>query len=328
MRIKTLVAGVAVAALMPTLALAQQTCEQRQANRTAGTIAGAGLGALLGSAIAGHGDRTAGAVVGGLGGALLGNQLSKSKGDCTRAYGFYDNSGAWHASSVGRDRASGYFDRTGEWIDGAPNGHYDRDGRWTTANADASAAGYTDSRGRWVPASANGYYDTNGRWVAPVASGHYGANGRWIAGPSTGRYDANGRWIAGRAQASNEVQPGYYDQGQWRPGPVTGYYDAQGRWIRVDSVGAPLSGGYDTATIARRKTWLDQQIRSGLSDGSLTRREGDQALKTLASIDREERGLRLRSGELRPRDQTMIQARLDKLSESVRIMGRGPVRQY
>ena len=60
MRIHQLVAGVAVAALMPTLALAQTTCEQRSTNRVVGTVAGAGLGALLGSAIAGHGDRTTG----------------------------------------------------------------------------------------------------------------------------------------------------------------------------------------------------------------------------------------------------------------------------
>src|SRR5215218_3739686 len=74
MRIQLVVAGLAVAALIPSSALAQQTCEQRQTNRAVGTIAGAGIGALLGSAVAGHGDRTAGAVVGGLGGALVGSQ--------------------------------------------------------------------------------------------------------------------------------------------------------------------------------------------------------------------------------------------------------------
>src|SRR3954463_16095897 len=123
MRLHQLAAGVAVAALIPTFALAQTTCEQRQTNRAVGTIAGAGIGALLGSAIAGHGDRTAGAVVGGLGGGLVGNQLAKSNADCAHAYGYYDNAGAWHASNVSRTSASGYYDREGQWVDGAPNGY-------------------------------------------------------------------------------------------------------------------------------------------------------------------------------------------------------------
>ena len=161
MRIHQLVAGVAVAALMPTLALAQVTCEQRSTNRAVGTVAGAGLGALLGSAIAGHGDRTAGAVIGGVGGAVAGNQLTKGHGDCTRAYGYYDNAGAWHASNVSRANAQGYYDRRGEWVDGAPSGYYSGDGQW---NADASS-GRADSRGYWVPAPSHGYYEANGRWV-------------------------------------------------------------------------------------------------------------------------------------------------------------------
>jgi len=49
MRIQTLVAGVCAAALIPTAALAQQTCEQRQNNRVAGTVVGAGVGAVAGS---------------------------------------------------------------------------------------------------------------------------------------------------------------------------------------------------------------------------------------------------------------------------------------
>src|SRR3954451_17339669 len=105
MRNHLFLAGAAVAALIPMSALAQTSCEQRQANRAVGTIAGAGIGALLGSAVAGHGDRTAGAVVGGLGGALVGNQLAKSNADCAHAYGYYDNAGAWHASTVATTNA-------------------------------------------------------------------------------------------------------------------------------------------------------------------------------------------------------------------------------
>ena len=57
MRIQTLVAGVCAAALIPTAALAQQTCEQRQNNRIAGTVVGAGIGAIAGGAIGAYMDR-------------------------------------------------------------------------------------------------------------------------------------------------------------------------------------------------------------------------------------------------------------------------------
>lgn len=327
MRLHLLAAGVAVAALIPSLSLAQQTCEQRRGQQAAGTIAGAGIGALLGSAVAGHGDRTAGAVVGGVGGAIVGNQLSRSSGDCAHAYGYYDNSGAWHASSVSRQNASGYYDREGAWVEGSPNGHYDRDGRWVRTSDDGSAAGYTDSRGRWVPASANGYYAADGRWVAGAAGGRYDSRGRWIPGPTTGRYDERGRWIPGPPASATDVQPGYYDQGHWRPGPVSGYYDANGRWIRVDAGGRQGPRGAPS-DISGRQVWLDERIRRGISNGSLTRYEGDRALRTLAAIARQERSLRTRGGQLRPRDEMMIQAKLDDLTESVRIMRRGPVRQY
>jgi len=165
MRIQTLVAGVCAAALIPNAALAQQTCEQRQNNRIAGTVVGAGIGAIAGSAVAGRGDRNEGAVIGGLAGALVGNQIAKGRPDCTRAYGYYDNNGAWHANAVARNNAQGYFDRNGAWVEGAPHGYYDRDARWVQADTDASAAGYYDARGLWVPASASGYYTQDGRWV-------------------------------------------------------------------------------------------------------------------------------------------------------------------
>jgi hypothetical protein len=328
MRPHLLAAGVAVAALIPSLALAQQTCEQRRSHQTAGTIAGAGIGALLGGAVAGHDDRAAGVVVGGLGGALLGHQLSRSGADCAHAYGYYDNSGAWHASSVQREDARGYYDRQGAWVEGAPNGHYDRDGRWIRASNDDSASGYTDRDGRWVPVSASGYYTADGRWVSGAASGHYDRYGRWIAGPATGRYDDRGRWIPGRPYRVGETQPGYWDQGRWQRGPAMGYYDARGRWIDAQRVGQGQSVNAPPTDISRRQMWLDARIHGGLEDGSLTRYEGDRALRTLASIGRDERNLRTPGGNLRPRDRMMIEARLDRLTESVGIAGRGPVREY
>ena len=144
---KTLIAaGVAAAALIPSLASAQATCEERRANRVAGTIVGGALGAIAGSAIAGRGDRNEGAVIGGVGGAVLGNQLSKGgAGDCRRAYGFYDNNGVWHSNAVDRSYARGYYDRTGAWIEGPPPaGGWDRSGRWAmSANTYGAPASYT-----------------------------------------------------------------------------------------------------------------------------------------------------------------------------------------
>jgi len=55
---KNLLAGMVIIAIYPSMALAQVSFEQQQSNRTAGTVVGAGIGALLGSAIAGHSDRT------------------------------------------------------------------------------------------------------------------------------------------------------------------------------------------------------------------------------------------------------------------------------
>lgn len=334
MRIHTLVAGVCAAALIPTAALAQQTCEQRQNNRIAGTVVGAGVGAIAGSAVAGRGDRNEGAVIGGLAGALIGNQMAKGRADCARAYGYYDNNGAWHANAVARNDAQGYFDRNGAWIEGAPRGHYDRDGRWVQASTDASAAGYYDARGLWVPASASGYYTNDGRWVAAAAPGHYDRRGRWVAGPATGRYDPDGQWISGRASGRHDAngvwiadpQPGYYENGRWIRGEAQGYYDARGRWISTDGrqqrADWQNQGGQ---SIDERQAEMGQSIRRGMDSGRFSRAQGSQALRTLAAIEREERSLLNRQGELGPRGRATITARLDRLSAS---LGEGRRDQY
>ena len=164
MRNHLLAAGAAAALLVPSFAMAQTSCEQQHHDRVVGTVAGAGLGALIGGAVAGRHDRGAGAVIGGLGGAVAGNQLSRPNADCAHAYGYYDRSGAWHANGVERSAAQGYFDRNGAWVDGAPNGYYDSHGRWLTGGAAAQARGGYDQNGHWVPAAATGYYDSHGRW--------------------------------------------------------------------------------------------------------------------------------------------------------------------
>jgi hypothetical protein len=326
-----LVAGIAAAALIPSFAFAQASCEQQHANRVAGTVVGAGLGALLGSAVAGHGDRTTGAVVGGVGGAVIGNQVARSNADCAHAYGYYDTNGAWHANAVERANAAGYYDRGGQWVEGAPNGYYAADGRWVAADASASTSGYYDSHGRWVPVSAGGYYDVDGRWVAASASGYYN-NGRWIPGPTTGHYDASGRWLVGEASGHRDArgvwvadaQPGYYDaNGRWRAGPAMGYYDTRGRWIATSPAAAARSttrvSWADTPRdLGSREAWLDQSIRRGMDDGSLSRAEARQSLRTLASIRSEELGLRGRHGQLAQRDEGRLQAKLETLNDSLR----------
>ena len=117
MRKLLLIAGVAALAVptlaIPSIASAQPDCrEQQHDNRVAGTFAGAGLGALLGSAIAGPGSRGAGAVVGAVGGGVVGNVAGGSSVNCDTRAGYYDDNGAWHA-------ADGYYDGDGRWVDGA-----------------------------------------------------------------------------------------------------------------------------------------------------------------------------------------------------------------
>lgn len=168
MRKHNLAASIAAAALIPGLAMAEPSCEQQRHDHVTGTVAGAGIGAVLGGLIGGRHDRVAGAAVGGVGGAIAGNQLSKPDADCAHAYGFYDGKGAWHANAVDRQAARGYYARDGAWVDGAPNGYYDSRGAWTVADASATRGFYNDS-GRWVPTSVQGYYDADGRWTAPSA---------------------------------------------------------------------------------------------------------------------------------------------------------------
>jgi hypothetical protein len=222
MRVRLIAAGIAVATLIPSFALAQQTCEQRKSNRIVGTVLGAGLGALAGSAVAGRGDHNEGAVIGGVGGAVIGNQVSKGRGDCRQAYGYYDDNGAWHANAVNRADARGYYDRRGEWVEGAPSGRWDDDGRWSTSAAPA-----------------------------------YGYNASY-----------------GPADAPRDVR--------------------------------------------QRFAWLNERVRRGVDDGSLSRREADRALRDLDQVQREERRMRRRNGRLDGRDEAYIQARLDTISSEIR----------
>ena len=121
MRKQILAAGIAAIVLIPSLAMAQQTCEQRSANRTTGTVLGAIGGALLGNAVSGHGGKTGGTIIGGVAGAAVGNNLARGSKDCQHAYGYYDNDNRWHDNGTDRAVARGYYDRNGDWVDGAPS---------------------------------------------------------------------------------------------------------------------------------------------------------------------------------------------------------------
>ncbi|MBL8555591.1 MAG: glycine zipper 2TM domain-containing protein [Phenylobacterium sp.] len=164
MRHRLIAAGIAALTLVPSLAAAQQTCEERRANRAAGTVVGGVLGALAGSAIAGKGDRTEGAVIGGVGGAVIGNQVSKGDGDCRRAYGYYDNQNNWHSTGVSRSYAEGYYDRNGNWIVGAPPaGGWDRDGRWAMNAGSYGAETSYRTRSDWRDAPMD--IRARGNWL-------------------------------------------------------------------------------------------------------------------------------------------------------------------
>ena len=333
MRKSLWVAGIAVAALIPTFASAQESCRQQDDRRATGTVIGAVVGALAGNAVSKGGGKTGGTVIGGVAGAVIGNQLAKGSADCSHAYGYYDRNGAWHGNAIQASDAAGYYDRDDRWVEGAPRGYYGSDGRWVQASSDESASGYRDSRGRWVPVSADGYYDADDQWVSGSASGYYDANGRWTPGPAQGRYDSSGRWISGATTGhrnSNGVwvadaQSGYYDtDGRWRAGEARGYYDARGRWVgttlpaSVDRMHADhdVWAGAGTGT-RERESFLDSRIRTSIARGTLDRPTANRALMTLAKIRREDSNLRRHTGRLNRQNTAYIQGRLNNLALSV-----------
>jgi uncharacterized protein YcfJ len=131
MRKLLLIAGIAALAI-PSIAAAQPGCEeQKHDSRVAGTLLGAGVGALIGGSVAGHGSKGVGAVAGAVGGGLIGNAAAGSSVHCD---GYYDANGVWHT-------ASGYYDSHGRWVATGPTGYYDSHGRWVTTAPYAGAYG-------------------------------------------------------------------------------------------------------------------------------------------------------------------------------------------
>jgi len=257
MRKHLFAASIAAVALIPSIAsarsLSEATCEQQSTTQVVATVAGAGVGGVLGNVVAGRGDKTLGTLIGAAAGALAGNQLAKPNRECNHAYGYYDQHNRWHATGISSADARGYYDRNGGWVDGAPIGRYGDDNRWISSNASAGGYGNYLAGGEWVPASAEGYYDRNDQWVSvstrtvgtrPTrradAYGYYDTQGQWHAssiaqGRATGYYDRNNTWVSG---APN----GYYDERRnWVPqradGSASGSYDSQNRWIPASSNG-------------------------------------------------------------------------------------------
>ncbi len=146
MRKLLLIAGVAALAI-PSIASAQPGCREAQHNhRVAGTVVGAGLGALIGSAVAGPGSRGAGAVVGAVGGGVVGNVAGGSSVNCDTRTGYYDGNGVWRAYS-------GYYDDNGSWH--AASGYYDGDGRWVDGVRPAPSVGSYGADVAYVGASSD-----------------------------------------------------------------------------------------------------------------------------------------------------------------------------
>ena len=341
MRSHFLTLSLAATALVPSAALAQTSCEQQRSTRVVATVGGAGIGALVGSSVAGRGDRTLGAIIGGIGGAVLGNQIARPGDECKRAYGYYDRDARWHASDNARGNVSGYIDRDGQWVDGAPNGFYGRDGRWQPGAAGAGERGYYDASERWVPNGESGYYGSGDQWMPAMAPGHY-QRGSWVAGRVSGQYDRNGGWTSGsaptRQQAdggwSNNRAPGHYDaRGGWQAGATTGFYDGKGRWTATDggvTIDSAARGPEQRDDMARGDRpgdirgeigWLDRSLRHATGTGAIGRREGRQLLVDLQSIDRQERGMRHDRGALSPRDAATIRARLGTVSARLDVGG-------
>ncbi len=97
MKTKLILAGV-LAAVLPSAALAQPpdpACvRSNQNSQVAGTVLGAGAGALLGSVLAGRHSRGEGAVLGAVGGGVAGNVISGQRNDpCPPGY-YYGPNGA------------------------------------------------------------------------------------------------------------------------------------------------------------------------------------------------------------------------------------------
>ncbi|KRB82285.1 hypothetical protein ASE00_09365 [Sphingomonas sp. Root710] len=325
MRTYLIAASIAALAAGTTSAQAATVCKQDNTGRTVATVAGAGIGAILGRVIDGGRHKEVGTIGGAIAGGIAGNQLAKGGNDrCEVSYGYYDESGRWHANRISASEARGYYDRDNRWVEGAPNGYYDSNNRWVSFNGDPNYAGYRDRDGRYVPVGVTGYYAADGQWVQANSPGYYD-NGRWVAGPTYGRYDANGRWIADRNYNGAPVgywqaqtQPGYYDaNGRWVRGETTGYYDARGRWVSTGMAGRP-GGVANSRDVRVRETRIAARIDRQRERGLISKSEASRARAELASIRRDEDRMRRSGNRFTATEENVIHQRLDQLGAMLR----------
>ena len=243
-----LLAGLAAAALAPSMAIAQDQCQSASSNRVVGTVLGAGIGALLGNAIGEHGGKAGGTIIGGIGGGVIGNQIAGAG----------------------------------------------------SRNCQSNRYGYYDSNGRWRPntANSNGYYDANGHWVTnaqpnydPRAGQGYAAQPEYATQPAYGS------------------QPEYGSQPGYAPAPPAPY--AQDRDYRDRN---DVYGGQD---LTARETWMDQDIRQRMANGSLDNHTGRHALHELRDIRRDDANYRDDDNRLNPDQQAELEHRLDDLTNNL-----------
>jgi len=105
MRRTLMIASLAAAVAVPSIASARTYCEQRAHDRrVAGTVLGGVGGALVGGAL---GD-TKGAVIGGVGGAVIGNQVARTKCYSPPRQASYHRSASRPATPAARDYDATY----------------------------------------------------------------------------------------------------------------------------------------------------------------------------------------------------------------------------
>ena len=326
MRNYMIAASIAAMAIGSTAAQAETVCKQDNTGRTVATVAGAGIGAILGRVIDGGRHKEVGTIGGAIAGGIAGNQLAKGGNDrCEVSYGYYDESGRWHANRIDASAARGYYDRNNRWVEGAPNGYYDNNNRWVAFNGDSEYAGYRDRDGRYVPVGVSGYYAADGQWVPANSPGYYD-NGRWVSGPSYGRYDASGRWIADRSNNGAptgywqaQTQPGYYDSnGRWVRGETTGYYDARGRWVSTGMAAGRPGGVANSRDVRVREARVAARIDRQRERGLISKAEANRARAELASIRRDEDKMRRSGNRFTATEENVIHQRLDRLGEMLR----------
>ena len=146
-----LLASLAAAAMIPSLASAQDQCQSNGGNRVVGTVLGAGVGALLGNAIGEHGGKTGGTIIGGVGGAVVGNQIAGagSRNCQSNRYGYYDSNGRWVPNTA---NSNGYYDVNGQWVTNSQNNYDPRYGQSYASQPDYTPqSGYGSQPGYAPP---------------------------------------------------------------------------------------------------------------------------------------------------------------------------------